>query len=1026
MNKITTAVFLLLTFAVSVFPQTNPSYGIRDKSPTKKALVNATIVVSPTQTLNKGILIIEDGRILNIGIDIPVPIDAQLIDLEGYLIYPGFIDPYTDYGLKEFSYPKNKSGTIQFEAERTGGSAANQAIHSEVNWVDYFKPDKKTSDQLMKLGITTVQSNKNDGVFRGRSFVTLLGEGHSNDLVINPYNLQVCSFDKGSSPQQYPNSLMGCIALIRQTFYDVDWYVAAHNAFARNQHQPMPEFNSAIQALAEYEKTPYIFDSNDELSLLRAEKIAKEFELDFIHVGSGYEYCRLQEIKNTGAALILPAVIPKTPEIETIEDELDISLAELRHWETAPYNPYLIDSADISFAFTQSKLSDGRDFLTNIRTMINKGLSKSSALEALTIIPATYCGIDNLCGTLEPGKLANFIVTDTDIFEPDAIINEVWIKGQKYDIQPRQYTGFPGVYTLTYADNQATLILEEKKHKIKGLYVIEKDTVKLKNVSLIDNKLSFTISQPDDSPEGTYRFSGRQDKTNTITGKGSLPDGSRFEWTALYISSPDTTESSGRDDSNKDKQIEARIANFTYPNKAFGRTSLPEQQNIHVKNITIWTAENEGILTDTDILIKDGKISIIGRNLKTPEGYVTIDGTGKHLTPGILDAHSHIAISGNVNECTEAITAEVRIEDVVNPDDISIYRQLAGGTTCALIIHGSCNPIGGQAQAIKLRWGANAEEMKITDAFPTIKFALGENVKRSGWGDRFNTRYPVTRMGVETIIRDEFQTALEYDKKWQDYYSLSNSNRQKTVPPRKDLELDAVSETINSKRDIQCHAYVQNEILMLMRLAEQYDFIVQCFIHVLEGYKVAVEMAEHGATGTTFSDWWSYKFEVYDAIPYNVNLMAEKGVLTSINSDNADLGRRLNLEAAKAVMYGENMSQEEAIKFCTINPAKQLKLDDRLGSIKIGKDADFVIWNGNPLSIYSRAEQTWIDGRKYFDINDDHLMRKENSVERNKLIQKILNSKSEKSKDYKKDYKQPQHYRDYDNSYDYWSDNYEN
>jgi imidazolonepropionase-like amidohydrolase len=304
--------------------------------------------------------------------------------------------------------------------------------------------------------------------------------------------------------------------------------------------------------------------------------------------------------------------------------------------------------------------------------------------------------------------------------------------------------------------------------------------------------------------------------------------------------------------------------------------------------------------------------------------------------------------------------------------------------------------MGGQAQVIKLRWGSSPEEMKLAGTPPTVKFALGENVKQSNWGDTYNVRYPQTRMGVETIIKDEFQAAKEYDAKWAEYNAMGG-NKKSTVPPRRDLELEAASDIINSRMFIHCHSYHQSEILMLMRLTEEYGCHVQTFTHILEGFKLAPEMAAHGASGSGFADWWAYKFEVYDAIPYNSVLMANAGVVTSINSDSDDLGRRLNQEAGKAVMYG-GMSQEEAIKLATLNPAIQLKIDNRVGSLKVGKDADFVIWNDHPLSVYAKPEQTWIDGKKYFDINDDLAMRKAVQAEKESLVQKVLAKSDGKKK----------------------------
>ena len=432
------------------------------------------------------------------------------------------------------------------------------------------------------------------------------------------------------------------------------------------------------------------------------------------------------------------------------------------------------------------------------------------------------------------------------------------------------------------------------------------------------------------------------------------------------------------------------MASFSpvYPHGAFGRPQIPDQPaTVVVKGTTIWTCGPQGKLENSDIIFRKGKVLRVGRNLETPADALVIDGKGKQITPGLIDAHSHIAVSGNVNEAGRAVTAEVRIEDVLDCDDISIYRQLAGGLTEAHVLHGSANPIGGQCQLIKLRWGMLPDELKFEGAPPTIKFALGENVKQSNWGDRYATRYPQTRMGVEQLMRDEFRAALDYEKAWKRF------EEEKTgIPPRRILELDAILEVLHGKRLVHCHSYRQDEILTMMRVAEDFGFRIQTFQHILEGYKVADVMAKHGAGGRRFQDWWAYKLEVYDAIPYNGVLMHDQGVVVSFNSDDDELARRLNVEAAKAVKYG-GLPEEEALKFVTINPAKQLKVDGTVGSLEPGKDADFVVWNGNPLSTYSMCEQTWIDGRKYFDRQEDRRLYEEVLRERAVLVQKALSAR---------------------------------
>ena len=412
---------------------------------------------------------------------------------------------------------------------------------------------------------------------------------------------------------------------------------------------------------------------------------------------------------------------------------------------------------------------------------------------------------------------------------------------------------------------------------------------------------------------------------------------------------------------------------------AYGLTQKPLQETILFKNATIWTNEKDGILEQTDILIKNGKISKIGKNLSAGNAKV-IDATGKHVTAGIIDEHSHIATI-SVNESGHNSTAEVTIEDVVDAEDIDIYRNLAGGVTSIQILHGSANPIGGRSAIIKLKWGETANEMIYKNSPKFIKFALGENVKQSNWGDYNTTRFPQTRMGVEQVYMNYFERAKAYDAK-----------KKSGKPYRKDLELETLAEIINKERFISCHSYVQSEINMLMKVAEKFNFNINTFTHILEGYKVADKMVKHGVGGSTFSDWWAYKYEVNDAIPFNAAIMHNEGVTVAINSDDAEMSRRLNQEAAKSVKYG-NISEEDAWKFVTLNPAKLLHLDQRVGSLKVGKDADVVLWSGHPMSIYSKAEKTLIEGAVYFDIDKDKAMRRAIKKEKSELTTLMLQAK---------------------------------
>ncbi|MFQ5599289.1 MAG: amidohydrolase [Candidatus Krumholzibacteriia bacterium] len=409
----------------------------------------------------------------------------------------------------------------------------------------------------------------------------------------------------------------------------------------------------------------------------------------------------------------------------------------------------------------------------------------------------------------------------------------------------------------------------------------------------------------------------------------------------------------------------------------------PAPDAVVVRGATIWTCGPAGILESADLLAVGGRIVRVGRDLEAPAGALVIEAHTKHVTPGLVDCHSHSDIVGGVNEFTNTCTAEVRIGDVVNSKSIAIYRELAGGLTVSNLLHGSANAIGGQNAVIRLRWGETPAKLLFEGATPGIKFALGENPKRSNWSSG-PERYPKTRMGVEQAIRERFLAALDYMRAWEEFEKSKRS--RSALPPRRDLQLEALAEVLRGERLVHSHSYRQDEILMLLRVADDFGFGIGVFQHVLEGYKVADEIAQGGAGASAFSDWWAYKFEVYDAIPYNGTLMRERDVVVSFNSDSRELARRMNLEAAKAVKYGDT-PEPEALEFVTLNPAIQLGIDDRVGSLEPGKDADFVIWSGDPLSTYTVCEQTWIEGRKYFDRARDLAAREAMYAARQELLE---------------------------------------
>jgi imidazolonepropionase-like amidohydrolase len=428
-------------------------------------------------------------------------------------------------------------------------------------------------------------------------------------------------------------------------------------------------------------------------------------------------------------------------------------------------------------------------------------------------------------------------------------------------------------------------------------------------------------------------------------------------------------------------------------------SNAPKNNIILIKNATLLTVTH-GNIEHGSILIRDGKIAEVGTDVKAPDGATVIDANGQYVTPGIIDCHSHIAIEGGVNEGSVSVSSMANIADVLDSDDLSIYDDLAGGVTVANVLHGSANAIGGQTVVIKLRWGKPASQLPFEGALPGIKFALGENPKRSNFSPPpgIEPRYPATRLGVEETIREAFIEARQYKKDWEDYKQKKAAGDQNLIPPRRDEKLEPLVEVLEGKRYVHSHCYRADEILMLIRVANEFGFKIRTFQHVLEGYKIADEIAASGAGGSTFSDWWAYKMEAFDAIPYNAALMTDRGVVVSINSDDAEEARHLNQEAAKSMKYG-GLSANDALKLITLNPAIQLGIDNRVGSIDAGKDADLAIFNHDPLSVYAVVQKTLIDGQVYFDRQRDIDIRPALEKEKQDLLAKEKSAAEEKKKE---------------------------
>jgi imidazolonepropionase-like amidohydrolase len=954
---------LLLVFHFYSFSQaTFPVNGLAEPKNGYYAFTNATIVKDGATTLTNATLVIKDGKIVSVGANLAAPKDAVVVDCSGKYIYPSFIDIYADYGI---TAPVRAQGGFNFNApaqltsNQKGAYGWNQAIRSDVEASKIFNTDEAKAKTLRDVGFGTVLTHQKDGIARGTGVVVTLADEKENLVIVKEKASAHYSLNKGTSGQSYPSSLMGTIALLRQSYIDAAWYKGTPSA--------KEGVNLSLKSWNDNQGLPQIFEANDKWNDLRADRIGDEFGVQYIIKGGGNEYQRIKEMGETKASFILPLNYPAAMDVDDPNDLRFTGLDDMKHWELAPTNPAAFEKAGITFCLTTSDLGNVSEFSANLRKAIEYGLTEAKALEALTKTPATLLGIYDKAGSLDAGKLANFLVTSGPIFNEKTVVYQNWVQGDKYAVKEDGWYDVKGTYKLTAntTSGAKTWALELKDG---GVAAFDTLTGKYSYDGKLV-KLSFTEGR---GPRAAETVLSGVSNGKEWNGAGRDGAGNKFTWTAAFEKAAVSKADSAR------PKMPLQLGKVTFPFLAYGADSMPKQETILIKNATVWTSEKDGKLEGTDVLVKAGKISAIGKNLSAA-GAKVIDGTGKHLTPGIIDEHSHIA-AASINEGAQSVTSEVRIADNLNPEDINIYRQLSGGVTSSHILHGSANTIGGQTQLIKLRWGGNAEDLKFKGSDPFIKFALGENVKRSS--SQQNNRFPDTRMGVEQVLTDAFQRAKDYE----------DALKAKKPGVRRDLELDALVEIMNKKRFITCHSYVQSEITATMRVADKFGFNINTFTHILEGYKVADKMKAHGVAASTFSDWWAYKMEVVDAIGYNAAIMHKVGLNVAINSDDAEMARRLNQEAGKIVKYG-GVTEEEALKMVTINPAKMLHVDDKVGSIKVGKDADLVLWSNNPLSIYAVAQTTIVDGTIFFDREKDAALRQQIQAEKTRLIGKLAAAK---------------------------------
>ncbi|MDX1493981.1 MAG: amidohydrolase family protein [Longimicrobiales bacterium] len=961
--------------------RTQPVDGMRDNGTGYHALVNARVVTAPGQVLDNATIVIRNGLIQRVSRGGQAPAGARVWDLSGHTIYPGFIDAHADLGMDAVP-----------EGGDVGPTHWNPQVRAWFSTTANLQDDPDRRAALRSQGFGTALTVPGQGIFRGTGSVVNLGDAGVRDRVLVPDVVQSIGFQRSFQlGGSYPNSTMGTAALMKQTFMDADWYIRAWDAYESSGRAFLPpETSEALGALESVVQgsQPVVFETTSEEEYLRARDIASEFGVQAWYRGSGEEYRIIDVLRGQSDPLIIPLDFPAAPDVSDPASARDATLQELRHWYLAPTSPAQLAEAGIPFAITADGMSSIRDFLPNLRTAVARGLSPDRALAALTTTPAQWLGLSRTLGTIEEGKIANLVVADGDLFTEQAEVRDVWVQGRVYGVTRPPQIDPRGTWRIASDDEwgfDAVLTLEGPMNRLQGQIEIAGGPNTGAAGAVIDLRSVEAVAE-------TGRLEARFDGEpigfeGTVLLAGSVRGDEFFGWTALP-NGADPAFSGSRTESYDGTTRGAVASNvpdldlpFIRPMMEYGVSSIPEQPAaVIVRNATVWTQGPQGRLENADLLIRNGVVAEVGQNLSAPSGAVVIDGTDKHVTPGLIDPHIHSGVS-SVNESGFAIVPEVQMGDVVTHNNIWMYRQLAGGLTTAMIKHGSANPIGGENVIVKMRWGALPEEIKMDTDTRTVKFALGENPKRR------QNRYPDTRMGTQEIIRDHFLAARDYEREWARW-----EQNQQGIPPRRDLRMEAILDILNQELLISSHGYRADEFLALVRLAEEFGFRVQTLQHGVEAYKIAPELAQSGVAAVVWSDWGAFKMEAYDATVYNARILMEAGVTTSLHSDNSEIASRMNWEAGKLLRTG--LTEEQALSTVTIQSARAIAIDDRVGSLEPGKDGDFVVWNGNPLSQFTRAEQTWLDGRRYFSIEEDEALRARIQDERTRLIQAVLASQN--------------------------------
>ncbi|MFT3879957.1 MAG: amidohydrolase family protein [Gemmatales bacterium] len=985
--------------------------------PAAFAITNTTVVTKPGSELTKVTLVIRDGLVQALGTDVKPPADAEIIDGKALVIYPGFVDASNTWGV-DSALRRSESGPAEpvdlaSEALATTRLDNRKGLTPEFDVATALKAEDDTASAWREQGVVARLVIPDGNILGGQSALIVHNGAAPRNAIIKT-NVAVHGGLRSLGGQGgYPSTLMGTVAHFRQFMYDAGYQSRLQTAFKAGAVGNRPAFDHALDTAAAIieGKIPLVLEADTRDEITRALETCKEFKVKPILFGCSEGWRVADRLKNEDVTCIVRLAFPEKARMQarrrggfeggpggggedpTTAREMPSKVVkdfERKHQEEVK-NLSVLVNAGVRCVLSGHNVESTDKFLAKVRKVISEGVPADKALAALTQTPASVLGVERLFGEIAVGRPA-YIVAFTGKFNDDkAKVRYVFAEGNKFEI---------GAETAT---NNSTLSSDpkEREGELKERIASKKER--------LERMKSFAARPPEAATDKTGNEKGQGRRGRQGGGPGGpggagrmqemmtqlekdikddeeelvktrkqiadpnyKPDDKKPEEKKPEAKKPEEEKKTEEKKVEEKKPDEKKAETKTAPSKGEGRPAsnkpeLPSEVeadrkistktkgNVLIKGATVLTV-TKGTFTG-DVLVQGGKIKELGQNLTAPEGTAVVDATGLFVMPGIIDTHSHFSVSGGINEATLSVVPEVRVRDVVDSDDVQIYRALAGGVTAARLLHGSANCIGGQDAVIKLKYGAPSNEL-VVDSTKGVKFALGENVKRS------DGRFPNTRLGVEAVMVRSFTEAVEYKRKWKEYEDSKGSASPK-IEPRRDLRLEALAEIIDGSIKVHSHCYRSDEIVMLLRVADRFGFKVKSLQHVLEGYKIAAEIAAHGASASTFSDWWAYKIEAFDAIPQNAALLTEAGVLTMVKSDSNELMRHLNSEAAKIMKYG-GISEEQALRMCTINPATQLSLQDRTGSIEVGKDADIAIFNGHPLSAFARCEMTLVEGEIYF------------------------------------------------------------